>query len=205
MNIRNISLLSSAAMIALLAAFPSQAQDYRAQAVAMMKRDFHAKGMAGMDRLNEDGLQAICNRTNNKPPKGIAEQMEKDEAASLKLPADGKLMGDWKSGEKIAQAGNGMTWSDKPGAPAGGSCYNCHQIGPKETSFGTIGPSLFHFGKTRGFSPENQKYAYTKIYDSKITNLCSSMPRFGHTGTLTEQQIKDLVALLMDPSSPVNQ
>jgi sulfur-oxidizing protein SoxX len=31
------------------------------------------------------------------------------------------------------------------------------------------------------------------------------MPRFGHSGTLTEQQMKDLAALLMDPASPVNQ
>lgn len=191
-------------MITLLAAAPSHAQDYRAKAITMMKHDFHAKGIAGMERLNEDGLQAVCNRSNNKPPKGIAEQMEKDEAATVKLPADGKLMGDWKAGEKIAQAGNGMTWSDKPGV-AGGGCYNCHQIGPQETSFGTIGPSLYKFGKTRGYGPDNQKYAYTKIYDSKITNLCSSMPRFGHSGALNEQQIKDLVALLMDPSSPVNQ
>jgi sulfur-oxidizing protein SoxX len=31
------------------------------------------------------------------------------------------------------------------------------------------------------------------------------MPRFGYAGALTEQQIKDLVALLLDPNSPVNQ
>jgi sulfur-oxidizing protein SoxX len=30
------------------------------------------------------------------------------------------------------------------------------------------------------------------------------MPRFGHKGILTEAQIKDLVALLLDPQSPVN-
>jgi sulfur-oxidizing protein SoxX len=30
------------------------------------------------------------------------------------------------------------------------------------------------------------------------------MPRFGHAGVLTEAQIKDVVALLMDPNSPVN-
>jgi sulfur-oxidizing protein SoxX len=30
------------------------------------------------------------------------------------------------------------------------------------------------------------------------------MPRFGHKGILTEQQVKDVVALLMDPASPVN-
>jgi hypothetical protein len=31
------------------------------------------------------------------------------------------------------------------------------------------------------------------------------MPRLGHSGTLTEEQIKDFTALLLDPASPVNQ
>jgi sulfur-oxidizing protein SoxX len=30
------------------------------------------------------------------------------------------------------------------------------------------------------------------------------MPRFGTNHVLTEQQIKDIVALLFDPESPVN-
>ena len=31
------------------------------------------------------------------------------------------------------------------------------------------------------------------------------MPRLGYSGTLTEGEIKDLVGLLLDPASPVNQ
>ena len=49
-----------------------------------------------------------------------------------------------------------------------------------------------------------QKYAYGRIYNSKAYNLCSQMPRLGHSGTLGEQQIRDLVAYLLDPDSPVN-
>jgi L-cysteine S-thiosulfotransferase len=30
------------------------------------------------------------------------------------------------------------------------------------------------------------------------------MPRFGHKGILTETQIKNVMALLLDPASPVN-
>ena len=188
---------------ALALALTVHAQDYRAKAVTMMKRDFHAKGAAGMDRLNEDGLQAVCNRGSNHPPKAIAERLERDQLEGIKYPADGKFLGNWKSGESIAQNGRGMTWSDGGGAN-GGSCYNCHQIGPNETSFGSIGNSLYQFGKTRGLGAEIQKYVYGKIYNAKAFNLCSTMPRFGHSGTLTEQQIKDLVALLLDPNSPVN-
>jgi L-cysteine S-thiosulfotransferase len=195
---------STFAAAALAIASSAQAQDYRAQAVSMMNRDFHANGIAHKDRLNEDALQLVCNRSDNNPPKGIAERLQQDQLAAIKYPADGKFLGDWKSGEKIAQNGRGMTWSDKAGGPNGGSCYNCHQIGPNETSFGTIGNSLRQFGKIRGNTPEIQKYVYGKIYNAKAFSLCSKMPRFGHSGTLTEHQIKDLVALLLDPNSPVN-
>jgi sulfur-oxidizing protein SoxX len=189
---------------ALTIALSAQAGDVRDQAVGMMKRDFHAKGIAGMDRLNEDGLQAVCNRSRNSPPKSVAERLQQDQMEAIKYPADGKFLGDWKAGERVAQNGRGMTWSDGGTGANGGSCYNCHQIGPDETSFGTIGNSLLHFGKIRGNSPEIQKYTYGKIYNAKAYNLCSNMPRFGHSGTLTEEQIKDLVALLLDPNSPVN-
>ena len=194
---------------ALAVAFTVQAQDYRAQAIDMMQRDFHAKGIAHMDRLNQDALQLVCNLSHNAPPNGIAETLQHDQLVAIEYPADGKFLGDWRSGEKIAQRGRGMTWKDKAGKtsrgePNGGSCYNCHQIGPETTSFGSIGNSLLHFGKIRGYGPDVQKYVYAKIYNAKAFNLCSKMPRFGHSGTLSEQQIKDLVALLLDPNSPVN-
>ncbi len=198
-------LLAALAAPFLTAALPAAADaDYRAKAVAVLKKDFQPRGQASLDRLAEDGLQAVCNRSGNKPPEYLAKQMEADQMAGVKYPADGKLMGNWKEGEKLAQSGRGFTWTDNPGLPVGGNCYNCHQIAPAETSFGTVGPSLFQFGKLRGNTPDMQKYAYSKIYNAKAHNLCSEMPRFGHVGALGEKQIKDLVALLLDPASPVN-
>lgn len=200
MKLFQASILGAAA---LAIAFSARGDD-REKAVQLMKRDFHSKGIARVDRLDEDGLQAVCNRSNNNPPKPVAERLERDQLEGIKYPADGKYLGDWKSGERIAQNGRGMTWSDGASQANGGSCYNCHQIGPDETSFGSIGNSLHRFGKTRGNGAEIQKYVYGKIYNAKAFNLCSTMPRFGHSGTLTAQQIKDLVALLLDPDSPVN-
>ena len=189
----------------LLAAGIAQAGDYRSQAIALIKQDFHPRGIATTDRIHEEGLQAVCNRTSDKPPAAVAERLQKDQFDAIKWPSDGKFMGgDWKKGEKIAQSGQGMAWNNKPSQENGGSCYNCHQIGPKETSFGTLGPSLYQFGKLRGYGEDIQKYVWGKIWNAKATNLCSQMPRMGHSGTLTEKQIKDLVALLMDPNSPVN-
>ena len=205
MKIQKTILLAASATALLGTTLPAAADaEHRAKALAVMKKDFQSRGQAGLDRLAEDGLQAVCNRTGNKPPDYLAKQMEADQMATVKLPADGKLMGDWKQGEKIAQSGRGFTWTDKPGLPVGGNCYNCHQISPKESSFGTIGPSLYQFGKLRGNSPDIQKYTYSKIWNAKAFNLCSEMPRFGHVGALTEQQVKHLVALLLDPESPVN-
>ena len=206
MKIFQASILGAAAFAVALAA---QAQDYRAMAISRMQQDFHAKGIAKMDRLDEDTVQMICNRSRNDPPKGLAETLQNDQLKTIQYPADGNYLGDWKSGEKIAQRGRAMTWKDKigktsRGEPNGGSCYNCHQIGPATTSFGTIGNSLLHFGKIRGYGKDVQKYVYGKIYNAKAFNLCSKMPRLGYSETLSEQQIKDLVALLLDPNSPVN-
>jgi sulfur oxidation c-type cytochrome SoxX len=79
------------------------------------------------------------------------------------------------------------------------------QIAPQELSYGTIGPSLYRFGKLRGFTDETRRYAWAKIYNADAFAACSNMPRFGHHHILTEQQIRDVVALLVDPASPVNQ
>ncbi|NWG31789.1 MAG: sulfur oxidation c-type cytochrome SoxX [Rhodocyclaceae bacterium] len=202
---RKIVFATLVALPCLTTLLPAQAdENYRAKAIAMIQKDFKPRGQADLDRLAEDGVQAICNRTGNHPPEALAKTLEADQMASVKWPADGKLMGDWKKGESLAQSGRGFTWSDKPGLPVGGNCYNCHQISPKEVAYGTIGPSLLHFGKLRGNTPEMQKYVYTKIYNAKIYNLCSEMPRFGRVEALKPEQIKDLVALLLDPESPVN-
>jgi sulfur-oxidizing protein SoxX len=170
----------------------------------VMQRDFHARGQAGMDRVVQDGLQRLCTQSRDNPPADVARTLEADQMKTIAFP-EGSLLGDWKRGEAIAQNGRGKQWTDKPGDPAGGSCYNCHQLSPKELSYGTIGPSLRGFGKTRGNGPDAQKYAYGKIYNAKAYNACSQMPRLGYSGTLTEEQIKDLVGLLLDPASPVNQ
>jgi len=193
--------------IFLIAVFvaPSALADPTAQDVQkLMQRDFHARGQAGMDRVVQDALQRLCTESRDNPPAGAAKAIEADQMKTIVFP-EGSLIGDWRRGEAIAQNGRGLQWTDKPGDAAGGSCYNCHQLSPREPSFGTIGPSLQRFGKIRGSGPELQKYVYGKIYNAKAYNACSQMPRLGHSGTLTSEQIKDLVGLLLDPASPVNQ
>jgi L-cysteine S-thiosulfotransferase len=183
---------------------PSDAET-SAKAAAVMKASFRDQGQAKLDRLDQDDMQKACSAYSSKaPPKDVAERIEKANLASIKWPADGRYVGDWKNGEKIAQEGRGMQFSDDPKGAAGANCYACHQLAPQELSFGTIGPSLYQFGKLRGYTDDMRKYAYGKVYNADAYNACTNMPRFGHKGILTEQQIKDVVALLMDPASPVN-
>lgn len=174
--------------------------------VAALKSSFVAKRQAGLDRLEQDETQRVCSDYFGKPvPPDVASRLEKSNLAGVKWPADGRYVGDWKKGEKVAQSGQGMQYSDDPRNPSGGNCYACHQLTKSEISFGTIGPSLYQFGKLRGYTDEMRKYAYGKVYNAQAYAACSNMPRFGAHGILTEAQIKDVVALLMDPKSPVNQ
>lgn len=170
----------------------------------IMKRDFRAKGQAKMDRLEQDAVQRTCTATRDDPPAELAKKLEADQMKTIVYPSGG-LMGNWKEGAKIAWGGRGMQWHEDPKKPGDGGCYNCHEISPTRPSAGTIGPSLTGFGKKRGNGMEMQRYVYGKIYNAKAYNLCSHMPRFGTTGSLTEQQMKDLTAYLLDPTSPVNQ
>ncbi len=172
-----------------------------------IKASFKEQGQAKLDRLDQDDAQRLCS---NPPPatlsKADAALIEKANLAAIKYPTDGKLMGDWKQGERIAQTGVGKQFSDDPSVPTGGNCYACHQLSKAEISFGTIGPNLYNYGKLRGGpSAELQRYTYGRISNPQAYSACSNMPRFGHNGILTEQQLKDVTALLLDPSSPVNQ
>ena len=193
----------SALLVALLAS-AAWADPTPQEVQQIMQRDFHARGQATMDRLAQDAVQRVCTETQNRPPAELTKSLEADQMKTIVFP-EGSLLGDWKRGETIAQSGRGLTWNDKPGEAAGGSCYNCHELSAREMSHGTIGPSLRRFGATRGSGAEVQRYVYGKIYNAKAYNLCSQMPRLGASGTLTAAQIKDLVALLLDPASPVNQ
>jgi sulfur-oxidizing protein SoxX len=188
-------------------------QGIDAQFAAMMKASFRDQGIAKADRLDQDLGQKACSS-----PTGVSEtvvkQIEAQNLATVKWPAGGQYIGDYKAGEKLAQDGRGLAWNNQSTAPKdnGGSCYNCHQIDKAEISYGTIGPSLWNYGKLRGVKDVTDpaaapivQYTWGKLWNSKAYTACSNMPRFGHMGILDEGQIRDLMALLLDPRSPVNQ
>ena len=172
-----------------------------------VQRSFSERGIAKKERINQDAINQACSEAelSGTPLSGeLTRKLEGEQFATIRYPADGKFLGDWKAGERLAQSGVGSTYTDRAGTPNGGNCYNCHQISKEEISHGTLGPSLYNFGKLRGDSELVVKYTWGKIWNAKAFNACTNMPRFGQQGILTEAQIKDLMALLLDPNSPVN-
>ena len=209
MNIKHLTLSGAVAVLAACSSAPSP-QDTDRLTQEIMKSSFRAQGIAKLDRLAQDDVQKACS-ADTPPTDAVAKRLEDAQLATVQWPKDGAYLGDWREGEKLAQNGRGGTWSDPAGVPAGGNCYNCHQISKAEISFGTIGPSLYQYGKLRGVAnpadPAAEpivKYTWGKLWNAKAYNACSGMPRFGHAGILTPAQIKDLMALLLDPTSPVN-
>ena len=210
-----VVLLASCAVVVGCTTANAPAVDADKVAAEMVKNGFRTQGIANIERVTAiDETLKACNAADvaGKPlDPALAKRIEQANLKTIKWPSDGKFLGDWKQGERIAQSGRGLTWTDTADSANGGNCYNCHQISKEEISFGTIGPSLYNYGKIRGAmdpaSPQAKplvEYTWGKIYNAKAYNACSNMPRSGHMGNLSEDQIRHIMALLLDPASPVN-
>ena len=205
--------LASCASSGSVPPMPSTAELDRITA-EVMKASFRAEAAVGVDRLVQDDANRECSAADvaGKPVNpDVGKAIEVANFKAIKWPTDGVFLGDWKEGEKIAQSGRGLTWTDDTKQASGGNCYNCHQIDKKEISYGTIGPSLTNYGKLRGVvnpaDPASKaivEYTWGKVWNAKAYNACSNMPRAGHMGILTEAQVRHVVALLLDPKSAVN-
>ena len=161
-----------------------------------------------MKRLEQDRSQQICSKVGDeKLSQEEAAEVVKLARASIRYPASGNLVGDWKTGDKLAHNGagdrirNGKVEKRKEN---GALCQNCHALAPGEINVGNVGPSLTGYGKQRGNSEAIAKYTYEKIYNAWVYFPCSNMPRLGATGHLTPEQITHMVAFMIDPQSPIN-
>jgi sulfur-oxidizing protein SoxX len=203
-----LRLLSAALVVAILGTGQANAQSPTIDAARMQSAVAASWPQLSADwqvRLVQDETMAVCSQYRNSPPQALADKIVAREKAAIKYPADGKLIGDWKKGAKLAQSGYGGRFTDyPPRTENGGNCYACHQLSSKELSFGTLGPSLLEYGKIRKFSDADVKAVYDRIYNPQAAVACASMPRLGANGHLSIEQIKDLVAYVMSPDSPVN-
>jgi|KBSSwiStaDraftv2_1062776.scaffolds.fasta_scaffold11673_4 L-cysteine S-thiosulfotransferase len=190
---------------ACLAAPPAQAQDRASAIEAAIKGSWTRTTPEWRERLVQDETQKLCSQYRNAPPNDVANAILTREKAAIQYPPDGQLTGDWRKGEKLAQSGYGWRFTDYPPRQEnGGNCYACHQLDKKELSFGTLGPSLLGYGKARKHAEADVKAVYERIYNPHAAIPCANMPRFGASSFLSLDQIKDLVAYVMSPDSPVN-
>ncbi len=172
---------------------------------AVTKGSFSGTSEEWRQRIELDETQRLCTEKRNQLSASEADALQKREMANVVFPKDGKYLGDWKKGFRVANVGTGGQFSDKPGGPVGGNCYACHEMAPSEVSYGTLGPSLKGYGKLKEYSEEAMKEAWAKIYNSQAVFACSNMPRFGSKKILSEEQIKDVMAYLFAKDSPVNE
>jgi L-cysteine S-thiosulfotransferase len=209
------TLAALAAVVVTGCATGPSVSELNAMARQVAKASFRDEGIVKADKvLNTDETNRLCSEADvaGQPlDEATVKRIEEINLKTIQWPSDGKFLGDWKQGEAIAQSGRGLTFTDAADVVNGGNCYNCHQISKEEISFGTIGPSLYNYGKIRGVSDPGSEaakpiveYTWGKIWNSKAYNACSNMPRAGHSGILNETQIRHLMALLLDPNSPVN-
>lgn len=201
------ALCTPALIAAGCATFPDQATT-RQIAEKMVSEDFTAPTPALLKRLMQDGSQQICSKIGDaKLTQEEAAEVVELARASIRYPQSGKLVGDWKAGEKLALDGAGdriQLGVLEKRKENGGLCQNCHALAPGEINVGNVGPSLTGYGLQRGNSEAVAKLTYERIYNGWAYAPCSNMPRLGATGHLSSEQITHLVAYLIEPQSPVN-
>ncbi|GAB4213568.1 MAG: hypothetical protein Fur007_08000 [Rhodoferax sp.] len=99
--------------------------------------------------------------------------------AAQRVKLTGALNGDAERGKAIAM-------NTKKG-----NCWACHAL-PGDSQAGNAGPSLLGF-KARQYSDER---VYQQIFDARVQNPSTLMPPYGTFGSLSDQDIRDLVAFL---------
>lgn len=189
------------------ATYPDQ-EATRVLAERLVKEGFTASP-AHAKRLEQDRSQQICSKIGDtKLTQAEAAEVVKLARASIQYPASGKLVGNWKLGDRLAHLGNGDRIRngkiEKAKGGNGALCQNCHALAPGEINVGNVGPSLTGYGAQRGNSEAVARLTYERIYNAWAYMPCSNMPRLGATGHLTPEQITHVVAYLIDPQSPIN-
>jgi sulfur-oxidizing protein SoxX len=174
----------------------------------MVSESYSAPMPALLKRLVQDRSQQICSKIGDaKLTQAEAAEVVELARASMKYPESGKLVGDWKVGDRLAHDGAGdriQFGSLEQRKENGGLCQNCHALAAGEINVGNVGPALTGYGTQRGNSAAVAKLTYERIYNGWAFAPCSNMPRLGANHHLTPEQIAHLVAYLIDPQSPVN-
>lgn len=185
------------------------------EAVRIIRSAFRDEGIAKVDRLDQDAANEACSRALGKEP--APEVVKAIEAANLKTirpPGDGaKYLGD--CGERredrpeqarpdLHRRCQGRQWRQLlqlPPDQQAGNLLRHHRAEPVP-----VRPAAWrHRPGQPGGASDHRVHTWGKLWNARAYNACSHMPRAGHLGILSEAQIRHVMALLLDPKSPVNQ
>ena len=105
-TLRPVAALAAAAVAfaAGCATTPAPA-DHDKLALDMVRNSFRDQGEAKLDRLDQDPVQQACSSA-TPPADALASKLEAEALAKINPPSQGRYLGDWKEGEKLAQNGS---------------------------------------------------------------------------------------------------
>ena len=112
--------------------------DHDALLREMMKASFRDQGIAKVERLQQDESDAASSKAQDQSqgqgqgqslPDATAKAIEAAKRKTVKMPADGKFIGDWEEGEKLAQNGCDMAWTDPYNAKVYTACSGMPRFG----------------------------------------------------------------------------
>jgi L-cysteine S-thiosulfotransferase len=176
--------------------------------VTVIKASFRDQGIAKVDRLNQDLGQSACS-TDTAPPDAVVAAIEKEalDEASAGQPTTSWATG---AGERIAQSGRGMTWTDRSAATAG-QRRQLLQLPPDRRPRSRTARSARACTTTArtAASPDRPtrsprvivEYTWGKLWNARLQRLLEHAPLRPRRPARREQ-LRHLMALLLDPRRP---
>ena len=159
-------------------------------------------GAARQDETQKVVQPSTATRRPRRVADAIIDAREGHHRLSRRRQADGRL----EEGRALAQSGYGGRFTDYPPRAAnGGNCYACHQLDAQGAELRHAGPEPARVRQDpqvrRG---RGQGRLRADLQSARRHAVLATCRASGASKFLTIEQIKDLVAYVMSPESPVN-
>lgn len=135
-----------------------------------------------MQRIEQDEAMKLCGQYKDNPPAAVRQKIELAQKATIRYPVEGKLIGSWKEGEKIAAHGRGghigFVQPDAPMTPRGGNCYACHELAKKKWHMARLAPVCItsaKFGAIRTISSNMLTTRFTTPIHLPLAPTCRAL------------------------------
>ena len=158
-----------------------------------------------MDRVVQDGRAARVHRTQRPAARGARQAARGRPDEDHRLPAG---QPDRRLEERRAHRAERPrpAVDRRAGAAGGGSCYNCHQLSPQEAVLrhARAEPAAAS-ARCAATAPRCSATSTARSTTPRPTTSARRCRASAIRARSPREQIKDLVGLLLDPASPVNQ